>query len=164
MLEVGLRVVRGPDWKWGLQDDGEGHCGTVVGLGKAGSLISPDKTVIVQWDSGSRTNYRVGYQNAFDLLVIDNAPAGVKHPNIICDGCKKHGIAGIRWKCETCVNYDLCSQCYMGDKHDLFHVFQRFETSTSVGVQMPPRNGAIKLQCKGIFVGAKASRIICLII
>ena len=23
-LTVGVRVVRGPDWKWGNQDDGEG--------------------------------------------------------------------------------------------------------------------------------------------
>lgn len=155
MLEVGLRVVRGPDWKWGMQDDGEGHCGTVVEIGKAGSLTSPDKTVVVQWDSGSRTNYRVGYQGAYDLLVIDNAPAGVKHPNIICDGCKLHGIAGIRWKCEACFDYDLCTQCYMADKHDLNHQFQRFETANSIGVQMPPRNGGQKIQLKGIFVGAK---------
>ena len=26
---VGTRVVRGPDWKWGKQDGGEGHVGTV---------------------------------------------------------------------------------------------------------------------------------------
>ncbi len=77
MLEIGLRVVniflffflrvlfwllnnsykkvRGPDWKWAQQDDGEGHVGTVVELGKPGSNTSPDKTVVVQWDSGSRT-------------------------------------------------------------------------------------------------------------
>ena len=30
MMEgVGVRVVRGPDWKWGKQDGGEGHVGTV---------------------------------------------------------------------------------------------------------------------------------------
>jgi hypothetical protein len=72
MLEIGLRVVnifffslinnyyhhqkvRGPDWKWAQQDDGKGHVGTVVELGKPGSNTSPDKTVVVQWDSGSRT-------------------------------------------------------------------------------------------------------------
>ena len=76
MLEVGLRVTRGPDWKWGNQDDGEGHIGTVVEIGKPGSLTSPDKTVVVQWDSGSRTNYRVGYQGKYDLRVLDNAPVG----------------------------------------------------------------------------------------
>ncbi|XP_067011890.2 E3 ubiquitin-protein ligase MIB2 [Anabrus simplex] len=158
MLEVGLRVVRGPDWKWGLQDDGEGHCGTVVEIGKLGSPSSPAKTVVVQWDSGSRTNYRVGYEGAYDLRVADNAPAGVKHQNIICDGCKKHGIAGMRWKCVRCYDYDLCTHCYMADKHDLNHVFQRFETANSIGVEMVPRKGCAKVQLKGIFVGAKVVR------
>lgn len=157
MLEIGVRVVRGPNWIWGFQDDGDGHCGTVVELGKSGSSTSPDKTVVVQWDSGSRTNYRVGYKGAYDLLVIDNAPAGVKHANIICDGCKKHGIWGMRWKCETCYDYDLCTQCYMADKHDLSHSFQRFETANSVGLQVLARSGCQKTQLRGIFVGAKVS-------
>lgn len=75
-MEVGIRTVRGPDWKWGDQDEGEGHVGTVVEVGRAGSLASPDKTVVVQWDGGMRTNYRVGYEGSFDLRIIDNAPAG----------------------------------------------------------------------------------------
>ncbi|CAN7985383.1 unnamed protein product [Ixodes pacificus] len=75
-VELGLRVVRGPDWKWGNQDSGEGHVGTLVEVGKAGSSSSPDRTVVVQWDSGSRTNYRVGYQGSYDLRVFDNAPVG----------------------------------------------------------------------------------------
>jgi E3 ubiquitin-protein ligase mind-bomb len=29
-LKPGLRVMRGPDWKWGDQDGGEGHLGTVT--------------------------------------------------------------------------------------------------------------------------------------
>ena len=33
MKIVGLRVVRGPDWKWGDQDGGEGCVGTVVAGG-----------------------------------------------------------------------------------------------------------------------------------
>ncbi|KAK7791090.1 hypothetical protein R5R35_000511 [Gryllus longicercus] len=158
MLELGLRVVRGPDWKWGQQDDGEGHVGTVVEIGKFGSSSSPDKTVVVQWDSGSRTNYRVGYQGAYDLRVVDNAPAGVKHPNIICDGCKKHGIAGMRWKCTRCYDYDLCTTCYMSDKHNVDHIFQRFETANSIGIEMGSRKGCTKIQIKGIFVGAKVVR------
>lgn len=132
--------------------------GTVVEIGKAGSSTSPDKTVVIQWDSGSRTNYRVGYQGAYDLRVFDNAPVGVKHPNIICDACRKHGIPGIRWKCTRCYDFDLCSQCYMADKHDLNHAFMRFETAASVGVEMPKRVSAFKAQARGIFVGAKVVR------
>lgn len=71
-----MRVVRGVDWKWGNQDDGEGHLGTVVEVGRQGSTSTPDKTVVVQWDSGTRTNYRTGYQGAYDLLLYDNAQIG----------------------------------------------------------------------------------------
>jgi E3 ubiquitin-protein ligase mind-bomb len=85
-LGLGVRVVRGPDWKWGDQDGGEGFTGTVVeicgqnpaGAGVPGAGKSPENTVILQWDGGSRTNYRIGHQNAYDLRVIDNAPIG-KH-------------------------------------------------------------------------------------
>ncbi|XP_057330330.1 E3 ubiquitin-protein ligase MIB2-like isoform X1 [Microplitis mediator] len=171
MLEVGLRVVRGYDWKWKDQDNGEGHAGTIVEIGKPplppGNATTsssnptdktPDKTVIVQWDHGSRSNYRIGYQGYYDLLVFDNAAAGVQHNNIICDGCKRHGIVGIRWKCAQCHDYDLCTQCYMGDTHDLTHIFQRFQTANAVGVQLTPRTGCTKIPLKGIFIGAKVVR------
>lgn len=57
-------------------DNGEGHVGTVREIGRQGSSNSPDKTVVVNWDSGNRTNYRVGYQDQFDLIVVDNAQIG----------------------------------------------------------------------------------------
>ncbi|KOC64396.1 E3 ubiquitin-protein ligase MIB2 [Habropoda laboriosa] len=169
MLEVGLRVIRGQDWKWDDQDGGEGHTGTVVEIGKPPSFgnsasspnpsdRTPDKTVIVQWDHGSRSNYRIGYQGAYDLLVFDNAATGVKHANIICDGCKRHGIIGIRWKCIQCCDYDLCTQCYMADVHNLSHCFERFQTANSVGVQLTPRENCTKIPLKGIFIGAKVVR------
>lgn len=65
--------------------------------------------MVIQWDAGTRTNYRVGYQGAHDLMVCilvlnifhfrkvtnnvykcvlqiwDNATTGVRHPNIVCD-------------------------------------------------------------------------------
>ncbi|KAL7645433.1 UNVERIFIED_CONTAM: hypothetical protein RMT77_003819 [Armadillidium vulgare] len=158
LVEVGMRVVRGPDWRWGEQDGGEGHAGTVVEVGRPGSSTTPDRTVVVQWDAGSRTNYRIGYQSSFDLRLVDNAPVGVRHQNHICDGCKKQGIAGIRWKCARCFDYDLCTSCYMGDKHDVNHPFIRYETSSSSGVDISPRKNASKVPLQGIFVGAKVIR------
>ena len=54
MMEgVGARVVRGPDWKWGKQDGGEGHVGTVR------NFESPEEVVVV-WDNGTAANYRCG--------------------------------------------------------------------------------------------------------
>ncbi|KAL1116546.1 hypothetical protein AAG570_005018 [Ranatra chinensis] len=159
MLSVGCRVVRGPDWVWGEQDGGEGHCGTLFQVGRPGSKQSPDKTVVVIWDTGRETNYRVGYNNAYDLRLLDNAPAGVKHPNIICDSCKRsQGIVGMRFKCCSCFDFDLCFHCYMSDKHDLNHIFQRFDTPHSVGVELTARKGSTKLNYYGTFIGAKVVR------
>ncbi|XP_052213892.1 E3 ubiquitin-protein ligase MIB2-like isoform X1 [Dreissena polymorpha] len=157
-MDVGLRVVRGPDWKWGNQDNGEGHVGTIVEIGKPGSTTSPDKTVVVQWDSGSRTNYRVGYQGAYDLRIFDNAPIGIKHQNIICDGCKGSGIQGMRWKCTKCHDFDLCTLCYMADKHDPAHSFQRFDTASSKGVKVSKRRDSVKVESKGNFAQARVVR------
>ncbi|KAJ6646480.1 E3 ubiquitin-protein ligase MIB2 [Pseudolycoriella hygida] len=158
MFAPGVRVVRGPDWNWKNQDGGEGHVGTVCEIGRFGSLHSPEKTVVVNWDSGHRTNYRVGYQGQYDLTIVDNAQIGVKHPNIICDGCSKAGIAGIRFRCAQCTNYDLCATCYGADIHDLEHPFIRYQTTNSVGVRVPTRKSSTRIQLKGIFVGAKVVR------
>lgn len=65
---VGARVVRGPDWKWGKQDGGEGHVGTVR------NFESPEEVVVV-WDNGTAANYRCA--GAFDLRIVDSAPTGV---------------------------------------------------------------------------------------
>ncbi|KAJ8920592.1 hypothetical protein NQ315_004731 [Exocentrus adspersus] len=158
MLTPGVRIVRGPDWSWENQDGGEGHVGTVCEIGKSGTVGSPDKTVVVQWDNGTRTNYRVGYLGKFDLRVIDNAQIGVKHPNIVCDGCDSQGISGMRYKCTICYDYDLCYMCYHGDKHELSHNFKRFDSATSLGIDLPPRLNGRKCELRGIYVGAKVIR------
>ena len=67
MEGVGCRVVRGPDWKWGKQDGGEGHVGTVR------SFESPEEVVVV-WDTGTAANYRCA--GAYDLRIYDSSPAG----------------------------------------------------------------------------------------
>lgn len=68
MMEgVGARVIRGPDWKWGKQDGGEGHVGTVR------SFESPEEVVVV-WDNGTAANYRCS--GAYDVRIFDSAPTG----------------------------------------------------------------------------------------
>ena len=74
-IEPGLRVVRGPDWKWDDQDGGEGCLGTVAEA-PAGDRAIPEGVVVVQWDAGNRCNYRCGIEGKYDLKVYDNAPTG----------------------------------------------------------------------------------------
>ena len=66
-LFVGARVIRGPDWKWGKQDGGEGHFGSVRNFESL-------EEVVVVWDNGTAANYRC--YGAYDLRIVDNGPAG----------------------------------------------------------------------------------------
>ncbi|MXQ79714.1 hypothetical protein E5288_WYG006987 [Bos mutus] len=146
---VGARVVRGPDWKWGKQDGGEGHVGTVR------SFESPEEVVVV-WDNGTAANYRCS--GAYDLRILDSAPTGIKHDGTMCDTCRQQPIIGIRWKCAECTNYDLCTVCYHGDKHHLRHRFYRITTPGSERVLLESRRKSKKITARGIFAGARVVR------
>nr|CAG4649151.1 EOG090X02DA [Scapholeberis mucronata] len=150
MLEgVGTRVIRGPDWKWGKQDGGEGHVGTVR------NFESPEEVVVV-WDNGTAANYRCC--GAYDLRNLDSAPTGIKHDGTMCDTCHQQPIYGIRWKCAECTNYDLCSICYHSDKHHLRHRFYRITTPGAERVLLEPRRKSKKIGIRGIFAGARVVR------
>lgn len=150
MMEgVGARVIRGPDWKWGKQDGGEGHVGTVR------NFESPEEVVVV-WDNGTAANYRCS--GAYDLRILDSAPTGVKHEGTMCDTCRQQPIFGIRWKCAECNNYDLCSVCYHGDKHNLRHRFYRISAPGAQRCLVEPRRKSKKQAVRGIFPGARVMR------
>lgn len=65
----GLRVVRGPDWKWGDQDGGQGYAGTVIHTPESEIKEFGLRTVTVVWDSGIKSQYRAGPKGAHDLRV-----------------------------------------------------------------------------------------------
>ena len=77
ILLKGMRVVRGPDWKWNDQD--QNGPGTVTqGSGESSS----EDWVRVKWDHGSSNGYRWGAENCYDLLVIA-PPSAFSDPDII---------------------------------------------------------------------------------
>lgn len=77
---LGMRVVRGPDWKWGDQDGGEGSVGSVVDVKVAAEAANGGRTLaqaaVVAWDTGSRCNYRCGLDGKYDLRLLDSGPTG----------------------------------------------------------------------------------------
>ncbi|XP_060583333.1 uncharacterized protein LOC132739603 isoform X2 [Ruditapes philippinarum] len=64
-IEVGCKVRRGPDWKYGNQDGGVDQIGTVIKIHKKAS-------VQVQWPNGNRNKYRYNQSGIFDLLISDS--------------------------------------------------------------------------------------------
>lgn len=51
--------------------------------------------------------------------------ATIKHTKVTCDGCDTTPIIGIRFKCDTCHDYDLCLKCMedqvVTNEHDIKH-------------------------------------------
>ncbi|XP_051921489.1 sequestosome-1 [Hippocampus zosterae] len=55
--------------------------------------------------------------NAFAAAAAPPPPhLGGVHPNVTCDGCEGP-VAGVRFKCSVCPDYDLCSACQVQGKH-----------------------------------------------
>lgn len=48
--------------------------------------------------------------NGFTPTVF-NSPPQVIHEGVNCDGCGQAPLQGIRYKCSSCPNFDLCSRC-----------------------------------------------------
>ncbi|WAR14671.1 MIB2-like protein [Mya arenaria] len=153
-MRPGIRVLRGPDWRYGDQDGGPGYLGTVT-------KIYPDNTVQVRWDVGTETTCRAGRDDAFDLRLYDNAQIGVLNVLVTCNACSVRPVAGLRWKCLVCRNVDYCTECYMnGEVKDcLVHSFVRFTTTDSLVVRVPQRKRSKKIPLYGIFPGATVAKI-----
>ncbi|XP_071500480.1 E3 ubiquitin-protein ligase MIB2-like [Diadema antillarum] len=157
-VKGGGRVVRGVDWIYKSQDGDPGHVGTVIDMTDGRFLCGPcfpPHTVLVQWDVGNKGLYRIGHDHAFELRELDIP--GMVHTKVWCDGCNKPEIQGLRWRCTECYGIDLCTDCYMGDKHDIRHVFMRVRCSdrSSMGEKVPPRCSSSFSPIYGFFPGAK---------
>ncbi|XP_046850294.1 uncharacterized protein LOC124443806 [Xenia sp. Carnegie-2017] len=70
-IKVGVRVVRGKDWKWGNQDGGVGSKGYVYEVSGLRGVCK------VRWDDGSTNSYRNGAEGAYDLRVLPEDVSGM---------------------------------------------------------------------------------------
>ncbi|XP_020707195.2 E3 ubiquitin-protein ligase HERC2 isoform X3 [Athalia rosae] len=65
LMEIGTRVVRGIDWKWGDQD------GPPPGEGRVVGELGEDGWIRVQWDNGNTNSYRMGKEGKYDLKLAE---------------------------------------------------------------------------------------------
>lgn len=84
------------------------------------------------------------------------ANAIIVHSSVRCDGCDMSPLRGYRFKCFSCPNYDLCSECYTGEKHDMDHEFIRLSDSSSgMGDVLQPRSKGGGTVPESSLVGSK---------
>jgi len=51
----------------------------------------------------------------------------VIHRGITCDGCQQSPITGVRFKCRTCPDFDLCETCEAKNVHPVDHPMVKFK-------------------------------------
>jgi len=61
------------------------------------------------------------------LKIRQPASTQVVHRGITCDGCQQSPITGIRFKCRTCPDYDLCEACEAKNVHPADHPMVKFK-------------------------------------
>lgn len=70
-LFPGARVNRGVDWQWDDQDGGSGKRGKLLDI-QDWLATAPRSAAYVQWDSGFKNVYRVGFEGMADLKVYSD--------------------------------------------------------------------------------------------
>jgi next to BRCA1 gene 1 protein len=118
------------------------------------------------------TSGRDGYE--------DSRPKKSKHEGISCDMCEKT-VRGVRYKCSTCPDYDLCEDCVVlnddneanGCGHGPGHIFLRLPLPlnySSRGPVNPPilsnrsqwtHEGVSCVTCQGEVVGYRYFCTVC---
>ena len=67
------------------------------------------------------------------LKMRQSASQVVVHHGITCDGCNQSPITGVRFKCRTCHDFDLCEACEAKNTHPAAHPLVKFKTPKEHG-------------------------------
>jgi next-to-BRCA1 protein 1 len=82
-----------------------------------------------QWNNSDQSSKTEQTQTSSDDLPV--------HEGVVCDGCGD-GIVGIRYKCSSCADYDLCQECEKKSNiHDPTHVFLKISKPQNIGRGCP---------------------------
>lgn len=64
-------------------------------------------------------------------LILKNQNSNIVHKGVKCNQCGKNDIIGIRYKCSTCPNYNLCENCEEDSTHDEDHILVKIREPVS---------------------------------
>ncbi len=64
-----------------------------------------------------------------------------EHHGVECDGCTMNPIVGVRFKCKTCANYDLCQKC----KNARIHKHRSFDAISFPAENVQKKNKPVPL-------------------
>jgi hypothetical protein len=74
--------------------------------------------------------------------------SNIVHKGIKCNQCGKKDIIGIRYKCSTCPNYNLCEDCEEDSTHDEDHIFVKIREPVPAEKQLEEKITQSKLKLK----------------
>ncbi|BGP14671.1 hypothetical protein JCM10213_001619 [Rhodosporidiobolus nylandii] len=83
-----------------------------------------DEAASFDWLAPSDERLKAEAEKAKEIPVVEKEEKKLVHPGVFCDRCL-HTIAGPRFKCLGCSNYDLCGSCvdFRGEFHPAVHRF-----------------------------------------
>ena len=75
------------------------------------------------------------------------------HKGIKCNGCGMENIKGIRYKCSTCLDYNLCENCEEDTNHDEAHLFLKITKPISSENELNKKINESKIISKKMNIG-----------
>lgn len=80
-------------------------------------------------------------RQGFADMSITSSRARLRHHGIVCDHCSENPLTGIRFKCSTCPDFDLCQDCVEKNDtlnfHEENHIFFRLPVPVSTSEPGP---------------------------
>lgn len=97
------------------------------------SAVSPERGFVKHDRAEIEEDEGQGLLNLLYNVAEDQAKReGYIHRGITCNSCQASPVCGIRYKCSSCIDYDICERCEAQDNHNKTHVFLR------IRIPIPP--------------------------
>lgn len=93
------------------------------------ALLEKFSSITVQDENG---NAVLHVDNPAETEAEETGDSNV-HQGVTCDMCGISPIVGVRYKCKTCHNYDLCETCEAKEVHPTSHVLMKFRNARGRG-------------------------------